>query len=46
VVRFDAVVVIERALRQRDTEEATMRAIMEGHWDRTFVDALEARIVN
>ena len=42
----EAPTVIEKALKQRDAEEATMRAIMEGHWDRTFVDALEARIVN
>jgi hypothetical protein len=26
--------------------DLTEPAIMEGHWDRTFVDALEARIVN
>jgi regulator of RNase E activity RraA len=42
----EAPTVIEKALKQRNAEEATMRAIMEGHWDRTFVDALEARIVN
>jgi regulator of RNase E activity RraA len=42
----EAPAVIEKALRQRNTEEATMRAILEGRWDRSFVDALEARIVN
>ena len=38
--------IIEKALRQRDAEESTMQAIREGRWDRSFVDALEARIVN
>ncbi len=41
-----APVVIEKALRQRDAEEATMLAIREGRWDRAFVDALEARSLN
>ena len=42
----EAPAVIDKALRQRDAEEATMRAIREGRWDRSFVDALEARSVN
>ena len=42
----EAPVVIEKALRQRDAEEATMLAIREGRWDRAFVDALEARSLN
>ncbi|HYI04390.1 MAG TPA: RraA family protein [Reyranella sp.] len=41
-----ALAIIEKALRQRDAEESTMQAIREGRWDRSFVDALEARIVN
>lgn len=42
----EAPVVIEKALRQRDAEEATMLAIREGRRDRAFVDALEARSLN
>jgi regulator of RNase E activity RraA len=38
--------VIEKALAQYQREEATMEAIREGRWDRTFVDALEARCAN
>jgi regulator of RNase E activity RraA len=38
--------VIAKALKQRDSEEATMQAIREGRWDRSFVDALEARGMN
>ena len=38
--------VIAKALKQRDAEEATMQAIREGRWDRSFVDALEARCMN
>ncbi|MBL8590785.1 MAG: RraA family protein [Methylobacteriaceae bacterium] len=38
--------VIGKALRQRDNEEATIRSILEGRWDRSFVDALEARCAN
>jgi regulator of RNase E activity RraA len=41
-----ALAIVEKALRQRDAEESTMQAIREGRWDRSFVDALEARIVN
>lgn len=38
--------VIEKALAQHAKEEATMAAIREGRWDRSFVDALEARCMN
>ena len=38
--------VIAKALKQRDAEEATIKAINEGRWDRSFVDALEARCAN
>jgi regulator of RNase E activity RraA len=37
---------IERARAQHAKEEATMQAIREGRWDRSFVDALEARAAN
>jgi regulator of RNase E activity RraA len=37
---------IEKAQAQRAKEEATMQAIREGRWDRSFVDALEARCAN
>jgi regulator of RNase E activity RraA len=38
--------VIEKALAQEQNEEGTMQAIREGRWDRSFVDALEARCAN
>jgi regulator of RNase E activity RraA len=38
--------VIAKALKQHAAEEATMAAIREGRWDRSFVDALEARCMN
>ena len=38
--------VIEKALAQHLREEATMQAIRDGRWDRSFVDALEARCAN
>ena len=38
--------VIEKALAQHQREEATMQAIRDGRWDRSFVDALEARCAN
>lgn len=38
--------VITKALAQHEKEEATMQAIREGRWDRSFVDALEARCMN
>ncbi len=37
---------IEKALKQQAAEEATMQAIREGRWDRSFVDRLEARCAN
>lgn len=38
--------VIAKALKQRDAEEATIKSILEGRWDRSFVAALEARCMN
>lgn len=38
--------VIEKALAQHAKEEATIKAISEGRWDRSFLDALEARCIN
>jgi regulator of RNase E activity RraA len=38
--------VIAKALKQHAAEEATMQAIREGRWDRSFVDSLEARCMN
>lgn len=37
---------IEKAEAQRAKEEATMAAMREGRWDRSFIDALEARCAN
>lgn len=37
---------IEKALVQQAKEEATMKSIREGKWDRSFLDALEARSNN
>ncbi len=37
---------IQKARAQFLKEEATMQAIREGRWDRSFVDALEARCAN
>jgi regulator of RNase E activity RraA len=37
---------IEKAETQRAKEEATMQAMREGRWDRSFIDALEARCAN
>jgi len=41
-----AVALIEKARAQHLKEEATMQAMREGRWDRTFIDALEARCAN
>jgi regulator of RNase E activity RraA len=41
-----AATVIENALAQEQKEQGTIDAIREGRWDRTFVDALEARCAN
>ena len=38
--------VIEKALAQQAKEEATMKAMREGTWDRSFIDTLEARCMN
>jgi len=38
--------VIQKALAQHAKEEATIQSIREGRWDRSFVDALEARCMN
>lgn len=38
--------VIRKALLQQKKEEETMQAIRDGRWDRSFVDALEARSIN
>lgn len=37
---------IEKALVQLAKEEATIQSIRDGKWDRSFVDALEARCMN
>lgn len=37
---------IEKAETQRAREEATMQAMREGRWDRSFIDALESRCAN
>ena len=42
----EATEAIEKALKQQAAEEATMQAIREGRWDRSFVDRLEARCAN
>lgn len=42
----EAETLIAKALAQRDAEDRTMAAMREGRWDRSFIDALEARAVN
>ena len=37
---------IEKALAHLETEAQTIRAMKEGRWDRSFIDALEARCNN
>jgi len=37
---------IEKALAHLETEAETIRAMKEGRWDRSFIDALEARCPN
>jgi len=37
---------IEKALAHLETEAETIRAMKEGRWDRSFIDALEARCAN
>jgi regulator of RNase E activity RraA len=41
-----AVELIKKAQAQHAKEEATMQAMRNGTWDRSFIDALEARCVN
>jgi regulator of RNase E activity RraA len=41
-----AATIIAKALAQAEKEKATMQAIRDGRWDRSFVDALEARCAN
>ena len=42
----EAEALIEKAIAHRDKEEQTMAAMREGRWDRSFIDALEARAIN
>lgn len=42
----EAASVIEKALVQGRKEAETMAAMKEGRWDRSFIDALEARCAN
>ena len=42
----EAETLIEKALAHREKEEQTMAAMREGRWDRSFIDALEARAIN
>ena len=42
----EAATVIEKALAQGRKEAETMAAMKEGRWDRSFIDALEARCAN
>lgn len=42
----DAAVLIEKALQQLKKEEAQMEEIRNGRWDRSFLDALEAKAIN
>ena len=42
----EAATVIEKALAQGRKEAETMAAMKDGRWDRSFIDALEARCAN
>jgi regulator of RNase E activity RraA len=42
----EAEALIEKARAHLEAEAATMRAMKEGRWDRSFIDALEARCAN
>jgi RraA family protein len=44
--RAEAPALIEKAKAQLRKEEQTMQAMREGRWDRSFIDALEARAAN
>jgi regulator of RNase E activity RraA len=42
----EAELLIEKALAHLETEARTIQAMKEGRWDRSFLDALEARCMN
>ena len=42
----DAATLIDKALAQQAKEERQMQEIRQGRWDRSFLDALEARAIN
>lgn len=42
----EAELLIEKARAHLETEAETIRAMKEGRWDRSFIDALEARCPN
>ena len=42
----DAAVVIEKALTQQKKEDLQMEEIRNGRWDRSFLEALEAKAIN
>lgn len=42
----EAAAVIDKALTQQKKEEQQMEDIREGRWDRSFVEALEAKAIN
>jgi regulator of RNase E activity RraA len=44
--RDEAALLIEKARAHLATEAETIRAMKEGRWDRSFIDALEARCAN
>jgi regulator of RNase E activity RraA len=44
--RDEAELLIEKARAHLETEAETIRAMKEGRWDRSFIDALEARCAN
>ena len=46
VAQDDAETLIERARATLEAEAKTMQAMKEGRWDRSFIDALEARCNN
>jgi regulator of RNase E activity RraA len=42
----EAELLIEKARAHLETEARTIQAMKEGRWDRSFLDALEARCAN
>ena len=42
----EAAAIIEKALAQQKKEDEQMAEIRQGRWDRSFLDALEARAIN